>query len=125
MKQTETPQAARDGLATPVPGGAMPGFEDVINAANARGGKRHDVKSNGGYADEGVLPDTGKMAGNEMVGIKDSGYLVKKGLKFGVSAHYNSLPPGMNIEDQENTDQRKMTMKTWGGGLSFPGDGWS
>jgi hypothetical protein len=76
-------------------------------------------------ADVNVLPESAMMAGNEMVGVKDNGYLVKKGLEFGVNAFYNSLPPGMDIEDQELTDQREIQMVVYEGGLGFPGDGWT
>jgi len=65
------------------------------------------------------------MVGNEKVGIKDNGYLVKKGLEFGVTAFYNSLPPGMDIEDQELCDIRAMQFKTFTGGIGYPGDGWA
>lgn len=38
----------------------------------------------------------------------DNGARVKKGIPHGGSAMFGSLPPGMDIEDQENTDIRKM-----------------
>ena len=72
-----------------------------------------------------MVPTSAKMAGNEMVGIKDDGYLVKKDIPYGNSAHFLSLPPGMDIEDQENADIRVMPMRTYSGGISFPNDGWS
>lgn len=121
-KMTESPQAVNKQMGTPVFGGKNPSKEAVIKSANARGGDRHEVK-NANVADVGNLPDSSHMAGNEMVGVKNDGYLVKKGLNFGVNAMYNSLPPGMDIEDQENCDIRKMEMKTVTG-LGFPGDGW-
>lgn len=122
-KQYESPQVARDGLATPVMGGRAPSKEDVVKSANARGGKRHEMKGQH-LADEMVLPDSAHMAGNEMVGIKDAGYLVKKEIDHGVTALFNSLPPGMDIEDQENADIRKMPMKTVTA-MGYPGDGWT
>lgn len=73
--------------------------------------------------DVGVLPDSEKMAGGERVGIKDSGYLTKKGTT-GESVNVLPLPPGMNIEDQPTADINPMELKTYGGGLSYPGDGW-
>jgi hypothetical protein len=72
-----------------------------------------------------VLPDSAELLGNEMVGIKDSGYLAKKNLEFGVNAMYNSLPPGMDIEDQENCDIRMEELVIYDRGLSYPGDGWA
>lgn len=120
-KMYESAQAAPDGLTTPMMGGAKPGANDVIRSANARGSKRHDT-SGDQYADQGVLPNSGG-ATLDKDGIHDEGYLVKKGLEFGVNAFYNSLPPGSQIEDQENADIRKQELKTFKGGLSFPGDG--
>ena len=123
-KQWETPQIVPNQSATEFYGGTAPDMTDVIKSANARGQTRHEMKG-GHLADADVLPDSAEMLGNEMVGIMDSGYLAKKNLEFGVNALYNSLPPGMDIEDQENCDIRQMTMRTYEGGLSFPGDGWS
>lgn len=122
-KQWESPQVVPAQLATKAYGGAMPSKENIQKSANARGGKRHDMKGES-IADVGVLADSAHMAGNEMVGIKDSGYLVKKNLEFGPSAMYNTLPPGMDIEDQENCDIRKMEMKTITA-MGYPGDGWT
>lgn len=123
-KQYETPQVTADNLATESYGGDAPSHVDVIKSANARGQKRHEMK-NQDLADYDVLPDSAEMVGNERVGIEDRGYLVKKGLDFGVNAMYNSLPPGMDIEDQENADIRKEDMVVYSGGISFPGDGWT
>lgn len=122
-KQTESPQVAGDGLATPVMGGTSPGKKDVIESANARGAQRHEMKGQR-LADEAVLPASGGETLDKS-GVKDTGYLVKKGLEYGVTAFYNSLPPGMDIEDQENTDIRTQEMKTYSGGISYPGDGWT
>ena len=122
--QYETPQIVPDQIGTQIVGGMAPSAEDVIRSANARGSKRHEMKGQE-VADVNVLPESAMMAGNEMVGVKDNGYLVKKGLEFGVNAFYNSLPPGMDIEDQELTDQREIQMVVYEGGLGFPGDGWT
>jgi hypothetical protein len=103
-------------------GGATPSSKDVVKSANARGGKRHELNGNQ-YADEAVLPNSGGES-LDKAGIKNTGYLVKKGTPFGVNAFLNSLPPGMDIEDQELTDQRKMEMKTVTA-LGYPGDGWT
>ena len=122
-KQWETPQVAPDQSATEFFGGMAPSKEDVIRSANARAQKRHEMK-NQGLADLEVLPDSAELMGNEMVGIRDSGYIAKKNLEFGANAMYNSLPPGMDIEDQENCDIRRMELVTYEGGLSYPGDHW-
>jgi hypothetical protein len=120
----ESPQVARDGISTAVKGGKDPSKEDIIKSANARGGKRHEMKGDR-YSDINVLPNSAHMAGNEMVGIKDSGYLTKKGLvEGGANVMLHSLPPGMDIEDQENADIRKMPMKTITA-MGYPGDGWT
>lgn len=120
----ETPQAVSGNSATEFFGGMAPTKDDIIKSANARAQKRHEMKSQN-VADESVLPDSARMTGNEMVGIKDEGYIVKKDLEFGANAMYNSLPPGMDIEDQETSDIRKQKLKTYSGGLGYPDDGWN
>lgn len=122
-KQWESPQVEPKQTGTKIKGGMAPSKEDIMDSANARGTKRHDMKGQA-LADVGVLPDSAAMMGNEMVGIKNHGYLVKKNLEFGPQVHYNSLPPGMDIEDQENCDIRKMEMKTVTA-MGYPGDGWT
>ena len=123
-KQYETPQVTPNNSATTFYGGDAPTAADIQKSANARGGKRHEMKRQA-LADEEVLPDSAEMVGNERVGIQDNGYLVKKQLEYGPSAMYNSLPPGMDIEDQENADIRKEDMVIYSGGLGYPGDGWT
>jgi hypothetical protein len=123
-KQWETKQIVPQQLATKPKGGMEPSKEDIIESANARGQKRHEMKRQS-LADMEVLPDSSEMRGNEMVGIRDAGYLVKKNLVYGVNAMYNSLPPGMDIEDQENCDIRAMDLVVYEHGMSFPGDGWT
>ena len=122
-KMYETPQITTDQLSTEMYGGDAPTHTDIIKSANARAQKRHEMKGQH-VADVGVLPDSAEMAHNELVGVRNSGYLAKKGLEFGVNAFYNSLPPGMDIEDQENSDIRKMEMLAYEGGIGYPGDGW-
>jgi hypothetical protein len=122
-KQTETPQVAKDGLATKDFGGAAPTGPDVQKSANARSEKRHAVKSpSNNEADSLVAKSIGKVL--DRAGVNNNDYIVKKGVPFGVQALFNSLPPGMDIEDQENADIRKMEMETYSGGLGYPGDGW-
>jgi hypothetical protein len=122
--QWESPQITPQQTATKVKGGAMPSNMDIVDSANARGTKRHDMKGQQ-LADVGVLPDSDRIVGDERVGIHNHDYLVKKNLEFGPEIHYNSLPPGMDIEDQENCDIRKMEMKAYKGGLGYSGDGWT
>lgn len=123
-KQYETPQVTPDQLATEQFGGDAPSKDDVIRSANARAQKRHEMKSQQ-VADAEVLPDSSELVGDERVGARNWGYLAKKGLVFGVNALYNSLPPGMDIEDQEVCDIREMKMVVYDTGLGYPGDGWA
>jgi len=122
--QYETPQITPDQLSTETFGGMAPSAVDVVKSANARAQKRHEMKR-GDLADQGVLPDSAEVLGNEMVGIRNDGYLAKKGLEFGVNALYNTLPPGMDIEDQENADIREMQLVVFDQGIGYPGDGWA
>lgn len=123
-KQWETPQIESKQLATEVVGGEAPSREDIIRSANARAQKRHEMKRQQ-LADMEVLPDSSELAGDERVGVRNWGYLAKKNLEFGVNAFYNSLPPGMDIEDQEVCDIREMKMVVYDTGLGYPGDGWT
>lgn len=121
--QYETPQVTAQQISTPMPGGEAPSMNDVIKSANARGQQRHEMKRTQ-LADVDNLADSAEMVRNEMVGVRNNGYLAKKELEFGVNAFYNTLPPGMDIEDQELSDIRQMEMVAYEGGLGFPGDGW-
>jgi hypothetical protein len=76
-----------------------------------------------GMPDVGVLPSSGGES-IDKTGIKDSGYLDKKGTPSGLTAEFNMLPPGSNIEDQRVCDIRAQKMIEYKGGISFPGDGW-
>jgi len=119
----ETPQITSEQLATEMHGGMAPSHVDIIKSANARAQKRHEMKKQG-LADIEVLPDSAELAGNEMVGVRNSGYLSKKNTVYGVNAMFNTLPPGMDIEDQEMADIREMEMVVYDTGLGYPGDGW-
>ena len=77
-----------------------------------------------GNAEVGVLPSSGGET-LDKAGIKDTGYLMKKGTPSGLDARFNYLPPGMNIEEQSNADIRDEKMITYSGGISYPGDGWT
>lgn len=117
----ESAQSARDGLSTGEMGGKAPGAKEVIKSANARSTKRHEMKGDN-LADVNVLPRSGG-ATLDKDGVNDSGYLTKKATPFGVSAFFNSLPPGTDIDDQELIDSRAMPMRTYEGGVSYPTDG--
>jgi hypothetical protein len=123
-KQWETPQIEPEQLSTPMYGGDAPTKDDVIRSANARAQTRHEMKKQR-LADVEVLPDSSELFGDERVGVRNWGYLSKKNLEFGVNAFYNSLPPGMDIEDQEVSDIREMKMAVYDQGLGYPGDGWT
>ena len=74
------------------------------------------------------MPDVGTLSSSggasvEKDGIKDTGYLEKKGTPSGEGAMFNMLPPGTNIEDQSVADIRAQPLKSWTGGLSYQGDG--
>lgn len=77
--------------------------------------------------DELNLPNSSGMnsSRDELVGVKNSGYLDKKGTASGENAKFNNIPEGQNIEDQPTADIREMPMRNYAGGLSYPGDGWS
>jgi len=108
---------------TPTYGGKAPSHNDIIKSVNARSKMRHETGGDK-YADVNVLPQSGgEML--EKAGVNNNGYLVKKGTPYGAEVFFNSLPPGMDITDQEMADIREETMKTWSGGLSYPGDGWT
>lgn len=118
----ESKQAAPDGMSTPYYGGEDPDEVDVIKSANARSTRRHEMKGDEN-PDENVLPTSGGEV-LDRAGIKDNGYLTKKGLPYGVAVFYNTLPPGMDIEDQELIDVREEPYKEVTA-LGYPGDGWT
>jgi hypothetical protein len=75
--------------------------------------------------DYGKIPGMGGMHNDigEQSGFQDTGYIVKKGMGYGESLKLNFLPPGMDIENQENCDIRSMPYKEIIS-ESYPGDGW-
>lgn len=58
----------------------------------------------------------------EKSGFQTEGYIFKKGTPQGESAMFNKMPPGMDITNQDVTDQRNMPMKKLTD-LDYPGDG--
>lgn len=119
-KMYESPQAARDGMATPMGADSMAG---VIKGANDRSKKRHAVKSPSDSEADSLFPGAGSGEVLDKAGVANSGYIVKKNTPYGVGAMFNTLPPGMDIEDQENADIREMTYHEVTN-KSYPGDGW-
>lgn len=97
-------------------GGDAPDKHDVIKSANATADK-------GRTPDQGVLPASGGPS-LDKAGIQDTGYINKKGLTDGVNEFYNTLPPGMNIEDQALADIHAQPIK-YITDLGYPGDGWT
>ncbi len=120
--QYESAQVTKTRLATGVFGGDAPTPRDVARSANAKGGKRHELKGQKN-ADETVLPRSAQPSVDD-AGINNTGYLAKKGTPYGVNVHFNTLPPGTDIEDQEIADIREMKLKQIVDGKGYPGDGW-
>jgi len=95
-----------------------------------------EVQGNAQPGDEFAQPretraDYGDIKGMESLyddigeksGFQTEGYIVKKGTPYGEAAKFNFLPPGMDITNQENTDQRQMPLKKVTE-ESYAGDGW-
>lgn len=59
----------------------------------------------------------------EKSGFQTDGYIDKKGTPYNEAARFNHMPPGMDIDNQDNADIRDMQMKTVVD-TSYPGDGW-
>jgi len=59
----------------------------------------------------------------EKSGFETTGFIDKKSMPYGENAKLNFLPPGDEIENQENKDIRKMQLKKLTE-ESYPGDGW-
>ena len=121
-KMYESPQVASDGMATPM---GADSEEGVKHAANARSSKRHAVKSKSDSEADSLFPGAGSGEVLDKAGVNNNGYIVKKNTPYGVGAMFNTLPPGMDIEDQEVADIRSMPTREYDGGCSYPGDGWT
>lgn len=115
-RKNVAPQVARDGMSTSMNG-------SVSSNADARSEKRHAMKSPSDNEADSLFPGAGSGEVLDKAGVMNSGYITKKGTPYGVEAMFNTLPPGMDIEDQENTDIRKMPYKELLN-KSYPGDGW-
>lgn len=116
-RKNVAPQAARDGMSTTMSG-------SVEHTANARSEKRHAMKSPSNNEADSLFPGAGSGEVLDKAGVMNSNYIVKKGTPYGVSAMFNTLPPGMDIEDQENADIREEPYKQLTN-KSYPGDGWN
>jgi hypothetical protein len=51
----------------------------------------------------------------DRAGINDRGYLDKNGTESGLSARFNFLPPGIDIENQNDSRQHDIPFKQWKG----------
>ena len=62
------------------------------------------------------------------VNLDDPGFdasgdcFVKKGTPYGEGAMFNQLPPGPDINDQAYAAINDMPLRTYGGGVTYPGD---
>ena len=68
---------------------------------------------------DGLYNDIGEMSG-----FITDGYLDKSHTPYGEAAKFNFLPPGMDIDNQQNAEINQMAMHSYMGGESYPGDGW-
>lgn len=59
----------------------------------------------------------------EVSGFITDGYIDKGGTPYGEAAKFNFLPPGMEIDNQENAEIHMMPLRKLTG-ISYPGDGW-
>jgi hypothetical protein len=60
----------------------------------------------------------------EKSGFITDGYMDKSGTPFGEAAKFNFLPPGMEINNQENAEINEMPLRILVD-ASYPGDGWT
>jgi hypothetical protein len=67
--------------------------------------------------------DSLKSESLDRPGFETSGYITKKGTPSGESAMFNKMPPGMDITNQEVTDQRNLKLKKITS-MGYEGDGW-
>ena len=82
--------------------------------------KPFEMIDKGVFGLDGLHNDIGEKSGFQ---ASTDAYIVKKGTQYGEAAKFNFLPPGMDIGDQEHTDQRNMPLRTVVA-ESYPGDGW-
>ena len=61
-------------------------------------------------ASESPLPDS-LGASIDKAGIKNTGYLAKKGTPSGLDARFNYLPPGIDHSNQHDADIREQPYK--------------
>lgn len=104
----------------------MKGVQGGMDAGQLMGDRQKFAMPNTGPG--GVVPNVGGMESlhndiGEMSGFQTSGYIDKKGTPYGEAAKFNFMPPGMDISNQENSDQRAMPLRKIIA-ESFPGDGW-
>ena len=78
----------------------------------------------GGTGDTEIVGmNSGKGSDSERTGFDTAGYIDKKGTPYGEAAKFNFLPPGMDIDNQENVHIHSMPLKKLVA-TDYPGDGW-
>jgi hypothetical protein len=90
------------------------------NAQADKFGVPFEAVDKGVFGLDGLHNDIGEKSGFEG---NTSAYITKKGTPYGEAAKLNFMPPGMDIGDQDITDQRNMPLKKLVA-ESYPGDGW-
>lgn len=98
------------------------GMNEGQMRGNAQADKFADPMNSGVVAPIKGLGGTYDDIG-EKSGFITDGYLDKGGTPFGEAAKFNFLPPGMEIDNQENAEIHEMPMRKLVA-ESYPGDGW-
>jgi hypothetical protein len=92
---------------------------------NGEGSSEKFAEPMGGALGPGPIQGMQSASGSnsETTGFQTSGYIDKKGTPYGEAAKFNFMPPGMDIDNQENAVINSMPMKKLVS-TSYPGDGW-
>ena len=98
------------------------GKSEVQMRGNAQMDKFGDPMNDGVVASIKGLAGTYNDIG-ELSGFITDGYLDKGGTPYGEAAKFNFLPPGMEIDNQENAEIHQMPLRKLTS-ESYPGDGW-
>jgi len=96
------------------------------NEGQMRGNAQADKFAN--PMNDGVVASVVGLSGTfndigELSGFITDGYLDKGGIPYGEAAKFNFLPPGMEIDNQENAEIHEMPLRKLTA-ESYPGDGW-
>lgn len=130
MANTST-KKSYGGVKAPVAGNVGPSRTAVVpNQPGARAGQMSgkgqpfgEPMNDGAPAAIKGLSGTHNDIG-EMSGFITDGYLDKQRTPYGEAAKFNFLPPGMEIDNQENAEINMMPLRILVA-ESYPGDGWS